>query len=194
MALPVSTPCAADLVSADAQFLKLYSRFKKLVGVVVRKLTAESERDDVEQLAWIAVMQALRAGRRPEKGHESGWISTIARNTATRERKKRNELNSVELPASALALEGESDGEALDRMRFEEGYSVHGERLISSPLTGAMQQLGQRARQILEMRYMAGLSAEEVAEALGISHGSVHVSVSRSLKILRADVKKGDRQ
>ena len=177
---------------ADCTFTRLYSRHGEVVRKVVKKLISqEGDLDDVEQLAWIAILNALRSGRAPQAGHEAGWVGVISRQVAIDERKKLNQRRVREVSASTIAQEGESDADFLDRLSYlADGYESDGTRTMNTPLTDSLQQLGPRARQVLELRFVAGLTSQETANALGLRPGSVDVSVSRSLAILRRGVKK----
>ena len=175
------------LAAADSQFTQLYSQHQEHVQRIVRKYSPlESNRDDVEQLVWLAVMTALRAGRAPVNGRDRGWLGTIAQQVAVGERKQANLQNQREISISQESEE--TDGAYLDRLMFHEGYCDEGPRSITSPLTDALQGLGRRAKQVMEMRFVVGLEPQEVADALGITRQSVNISVTRSLAILRANV------
>ena len=52
-------------------------------------------------------------------------------------------------------------------------------------LTAALRQLPRRQREVIALRYLAGLSERDVAAALGIGDGTVKTHVSRALQRLR---------
>ena len=52
-------------------------------------------------------------------------------------------------------------------------------------LTAALKQLPRRQREVVALRYLAGLSEHDVAAALGIGDGTVKTHVSRALHRLR---------
>jgi RNA polymerase sigma factor (sigma-70 family) len=179
----------------DCAFVRLYSCQGRVVRKVVKKLISrEDDVDDIEQLAWIAILNALRSGRVPQTGHEAGWVGVIARQVAIDERRKLSRRRVTEVSPSTTARDGETASDYLDRLSYlADGYESDGTRTLSTPLTDSLQQLSPRARQIMELRFVAGLTSEEAGNALSLSAGSIDVSVSRSLKILRRDVKKESR-
>lgn len=173
--------------AADALFITLYDSYGEHVRRIVKKYTPiESNRDDTEQQVWIAVLTALRAGRKPLNGRARGWLGTIASQVAVGERKAANELSKKEVSISQESEE--LDGAYLDRLMFHDGYCDEGPRSVTSPLTDALQGLGRRARQVMELRFVSGLEPQEVADLLGITRQSVNISVTRSLAILRDNV------
>ena len=58
-------------------------------------------------------------------------------------------------------------------------------RLQRLHLEGVLQGLGKRQRRVIELKYFAGLTNDEVAEALGISAGAVNTMQWRALQQLR---------
>ena len=55
--------------------------------------------------------------------------------------------------------------------------------------TSSTSWLPRRAREVLALRYYLGLSDTEIAEALGISRGSVSSTASRALATLARELK-----
>jgi RNA polymerase sigma-70 factor (sigma-E family) len=60
-------------------------------------------------------------------------------------------------------------------------------RVASDHLTAALGRLPRRQREVLTLRYYLDLSEAQIADALGISPGSVKVHAHRGLEALRTD-------
>ena len=93
-----------------------------------------------------------------------GWVLRVATNLAIDETRRR----APALPGPGVALP-EDDAVAL--------------RLA---LVACLQALPRRQREAVALHYLGGLTDAEVAEALGISAGSVKTHISRGLAALRA--------
>jgi RNA polymerase sigma-70 factor (sigma-E family) len=60
--------------------------------------------------------------------------------------------------------------------------------VLRHTLTEALRALPRRQREVIVLRYLVGLREPEVAEALGISHGTVKTHLRRGLSALRGSV------
>ncbi len=56
----------------------------------------------------------------------------------------------------------------------------------------AVRQLPDRQREVIGLRYWAGLSGEQIADTLGVSRGTVKASASRALAIVEKLLKGSD--
>ena len=86
---------------------------------------------------------------------------------------------------------------ALDALRRRRPYPLIVDRLVRRPdetvvlrvaLGAALRTLPRRQRETIALRYVADLTADEVAEALRISPGSVKTHIHRGLAALRASL------
>ena len=59
----------------------------------------------------------------------------------------------------------------------------------NSVLRAAVAQLPDRQREVLTLRFVAGLDDSEIAEATGLSHGGVRSSASRGIAALRSTLR-----
>ncbi len=69
---------------------------------------------------------------------------------------------------------------------FEEAFDELFPRAVRLVLSAGLLNLAPRQRQAVALRYLGGLSDREVAQALGISLGSVKTHIHRGLNALRA--------
>jgi RNA polymerase sigma factor (sigma-70 family) len=139
-----------------------------------------SSRNDAEDLTQLTFERALRAWDRfdARRGTVATWLLTIAHNLLVdhyrRERSRHEETI------------GDDAGEVLL------GYQEPEERGlgISPDLAAALEQLGQRGREVIALRFGGDLTAPEIAELTGLTLSNVQQILSRSLRRLRAELGK----
>jgi RNA polymerase sigma-70 factor (ECF subfamily) len=138
-----------------------------LVRFLSRQL---GDRDRAEELAQETFLRALRQAR---LDNERAWLFTVAmnlvRDEARRDARQRRHLTLL----SAEAREAEREPEATLVDRAEEAAMAR----------RALEALPERDRQALLMRD-EGLDYGEIAEALGLSPGSVGTTLSRARRRL----------
>jgi RNA polymerase sigma-70 factor (ECF subfamily) len=146
-----------------AAFAALWERFAPNVRGVVAGVLPQPHADDVIQdvaLLALSKVHTLRDGR----GFVS-WLCAIARNRARNVRK-------------AMRLREQSgDMDALPA-------SVPAATETDAALA-ALRSMPETYRQPLVLRFLHGLSGQEIAARLGMTHGSVRVNLCRGLKLLR---------
>jgi RNA polymerase sigma factor (sigma-70 family) len=113
----------------------------------------------------------------PTRSSERTWIFTIARNLLTdhwRWRRHRRGPSIDANPELVESIAGSDDplARSLDR----------------NALKGWLEQLGEREREVLALRYVADLSVAEIGECLDLSVANVHQICSRSLRRLRSAI------
>lgn len=146
------------------------SVYPPLRAFVARRVHARAIEDVVSETMTRAVAGIV--GYRPSTAGVEGWIFGIARHVVAdyhrrvgRERRRpviAADPHDVALPGDAVLV---ADEHALLRSRFE--------------------QLSERDREVLELRFVAELSTEETAEALGRRPGAIRTAQSRALERLR---------
>jgi RNA polymerase sigma-70 factor (ECF subfamily) len=127
---------------------------------------------DAGQTAWIKAWQRLPHVREPERLRS--WLIAIVANEARQriraDRRRRVReivpLTAVEDGMSATTL---SSAERLD-------------------LAAVLGHLSPNDRQLLAMRYLAGLTADEIGQALGMSASGVRTRLSRLMAQLREEL------
>jgi len=128
---------------------------------------ADADAEDVVQDTFIKAFGALdRYEARPGVRFIS-WLSTIAMNTARKRARKLGRLKLVEPVELGRAREAAAEtsedpaGEGLDRAKHRQA------------LLRALDELPERDRQVVSLRYGADLSAAEVARALDLGEANV---------------------
>ena len=130
-------------------------------------------REVVEDLTQTTFERALRAWPRfdPRRASEATWLLTIARNALIdHSRRDRSDPHAE-----------------IDEALLEPVAGPEEEIAAGSPeLAAALEQLSDRERELIALRFGADLSGPEIADALGLSLANVQQILSRSLRKLRA--------
>jgi RNA polymerase sigma-70 factor, ECF subfamily len=129
-------------------------------------------REDAEDAVQDALLRAWRSAHQFEgRGSIRSWLYRIATNASLDQIRRRDrEMITAE---DADAPSPEDDLERRETVR----------RMI-----GAAGRLTQRQREVFAHRVLFGLSAQETAEALGISVASVNSALQRARSDLRAEL------
>jgi RNA polymerase sigma-70 factor (ECF subfamily) len=109
------------------------------------------------------------------RGSERTWILAIARNVLMDHFRREKHRQTASTDANPVLLE------ALNSVTAD-----HVERILTTAeIRDLLEPLGERARQVLALRFGADLQANDIAEILGLSAANVHQILSRSLRQLR---------
>jgi len=137
-------------------------------------------RADAEDLTQQTFERAMRAWDRfdPNRGSARTWLMSIAHNLLIdhyrRDRTARHEPVEDYLGHHELRAEEPDIG-------------------VSPELAGALQELGDRDRELVALRFGADLTGPEIAELTGLALSNVQQILSRSLRKLRARLRSSDR-
>ncbi|WP_370084430.1 SigE family RNA polymerase sigma factor [Streptacidiphilus sp. MAP12-16] len=150
------------------------AHYRPLLGLAALLLDDLASCEDVVQEAFIRVHVARRRVHDPEKtlAFLRQTVVNLSRSTL------RRRLMGLRLLPSFTA----------DMASAEEGAY---EALERDQLRTALRGLQRRQREILVLRYMADMTEAQVADALGISIGSVKAYGSRGLEALRIAMEQG---
>jgi RNA polymerase sigma-70 factor (ECF subfamily) len=163
----------AALVQPEA-FGLLYQRYMPRVYRYVSTLTASSdEAADVTQQTFIKAMSALstyRAGR----ASFSAWLLRIARNAAFDAHRRRRPSVRWDTLAGLVVEAGCESPEAL---------VLKQERLTR--LRALVQELDPAKRELLALRFAAGLTSREIGAVVGKSEGAVKKQLFRIIASLK---------
>ena len=152
-----------DAVYAD-QLPRIYNFFRYRFGATA----------DAEDLTARTFEKAWRARHRYRRDLASfaTWLMSIARNVAADHVRARRPMVPIE-EAGMLASAGTPEDEAM--------RSSDGERL-----TRLLEQLPERERELMAMKYGAGMTNRAIAAATGLSESNVGTIVHRAVQTLRA--------
>lgn len=170
-----------DAVGGDRAALDgLLNRIRPFVVRYCRAKLGRQERssasaDDVAQEVYIAVLQALPKYRDQGRPFLAFVYGIAAHKVADARRSSaRNRAQPV-----AEVPDTESHGDGPEQLVMQNELRGQVDRLLSV--------LPEKQREILVLRLVVGLSAEETAETVGTSPGAVRVTQHRALRRLREE-------
>ena len=155
--------------NADA-FTELYRRYvTPLYRYLYHRLGNEKDAEDLTAQVFMDALEGLPSYR--ERGRFSSWLFTIARRRLTDLYRQR--------PTSLLADELPDD--AFDLQSVLEKNENH------ARLNQLLDELEDDRRELLQLRFAAGLEFPEIASVLGKSEGAVKMTLYRTLDWLKAN-------
>jgi RNA polymerase sigma factor (sigma-70 family) len=153
-----------DTAVFDEQFPELFMASFRLA---YRMLGDRAAAEDVAADALtIALVRWRRVGPLP---YRLAWVLRVTGNLGLKAARRRDRLRVVDAGDIASAEDG-----------FERDATLR------VTLTSALAGLPRRQRDAVVLRYLGGRSEREIAEALGVSSGTVKTHTSRGLAALRA--------
>ncbi len=164
----------------EAALRTLIERWEKPVfAFLVRMLGSPEEAEDLCQDTFMRLISS--SGRYRPEGRFQSWLFRIAGNLARSRLRRRKILRWLpltsghhETPAPGLdPLNALAAGQEQERVR------------------AAIRQLPDRQRQALILKRYNELSYQEIAEAMGISVGSVQMLLHRAMSALKRDLSRG---
>lgn len=149
---------AGDATAAGELYRHYFHRVKEFI---VKRGVNIVDAEDVAQEALIAGLEGLKAGRKPDR--LTLWLLGIARHVSCNRPRPSSdqELDEVVDPkrrsAKSMAIRREMDG----------------------LLARALEEMSPSDRQLVELRYRAGLSRKEIADRLDLEMDAVHTRCER---------------
>jgi RNA polymerase sigma factor (sigma-70 family) len=163
-----ATQAPSDL---DAEFEELYRRSRDDVYAYVAGLLRD--RSAAEDVTAQAFERAYRRRRtfRPGRGSRRAWLFGIARNAALDELRRRRRR---------ARLVAEPEDERLTPVH--EGAEV---AVLRAALRTAIAELAPRERELVALKFFAGLTNAEIASVIGTSETNAGTKLHRVIKKLR---------
>lgn len=139
-------------------------------------MTLLRDRNAAEDVTAQAFERAYRRRRTfdARRGEERAWLFGIARNAALDELRRRQRL-------STLVVEPEAEVTEDPRAAADEGDLV----LRRAAIRDALALLPARDREVIGLKFHAGLSNAELAKVLGVSESNAGTILHRSVQKLR---------
>jgi RNA polymerase sigma-70 factor, ECF subfamily len=155
------------IAGGDQQaFELLYHRYvRPVLGLALRRLGERGRAEDAVQETFTSIWRSARSYD-PNRGRGAPWLYAVARNAISDRGRARTEP-----PAEAP---DEPSGEAGPDERAEQSW-------ISWRVHGALEDLAEHERSLIELAYWGGLSQSEIAELLGIPLGTVKTRTRSAL-------------
>ncbi len=158
--------------------VQLYRLYVHRVYRTVRPMcVSDAEAEDIVQESFIKTFRALSRYRRKSGSRFISWLLTIAVNTARKRLKRKRHV-----PTSPEAIE--KLGGAVTSDPTAEAIEMADAALKRDCLLRALGELDERSRKVLTLRYGAGLSVAEAAEACALSEANVRKICQRQRSVL----------
>lgn len=156
---------------ADLAFDRLYRSSRDDVYAYVASMLRDEAA--AEEVTAAAFERAYRKRNRfdPTRGEPRAWLFGIARNAALDELRRRG--RQAELTAEPVDL---------DRPAFDE-LSEHRERRLA--VSAALERLEPRERELIALKFFAGLANAEIAQVLELSESNAGTKLHRAMTKLR---------
>jgi RNA polymerase sigma-70 factor (ECF subfamily) len=141
---------------------------------VASRVGRPSDAEDLAQLVFVKVLEALP--RYEQRGVPfGGWLFRLARNVVIDHVRTRREHVALE-----VIVEKSTDDDGPDELAVL--------RQEMDSVAHALRRLTPEQREAVELRFFAGLSAKEAAEAMGRQEGTVRGLQFRAIAALRRDL------
>jgi len=174
-AWPVAETCEHDaLVNAArdgdrSAFGLLYQRYARTVHGILLCRVPPREVDDLVQEVFLLALRKLHSLR--EASRFGAWLGTIARNRANDYHRKAIPVERVTDPVEETQVENRATDHVVEQ---EAAMTLE-----------VLQTLPDTYREPLMLRLVEGMTGPEIAERMGLTHGSVRVNLHRGMQILR---------
>ena len=141
---------------------------------VAARVGRPSDAEDLTQLVFVKALEALP--RYEARGVPfGGWLFRLARNVVIDHIRTRREHTTLDVVAERAGTDDGPDELALMRQEMDS-------------VAMALRRLTPEQREAIELRFFAGLSAKEAAEAMGRQEGTVRGLQFRAIAALRRDL------
>jgi RNA polymerase sigma-70 factor (ECF subfamily) len=172
----MGAPESAQLGSWE-RFESLYrSSRDDIYAYVMTLLRDPAAAEDVTALAFERAYRRRRSFDR-NRGEERGWLFGIARNAALDELRRRKRV-------ATLAVDPEDLHPDLPADRGDEDEVVLRRTAVRTALEG----LSARDRELIALKFHAGLTNAELAKVLGVSESNAGTMLHRTVQKLRKAV------
>jgi len=156
--------------AANTPFEELYRTSRQDVFVYVSSLLRD--RSLAEDVTATAFERAYRRSSSfdPRRGSRRAWLFGIARNAALDELRRRQRVTDLESEPVAETVPAVESAEA---------------SLRRTALQGAMQTLTARERELVGLKFFAGLRTAEIASVISVSEAATAMRIHRTIEKLR---------
>jgi len=156
---------------ADLAFDRLYRSSRDDVYAYVASLLHDATA--AEEVTAAAFERAYRKRNRfdPRRGEPRAWLFGIARNAALDELRRRGRQAELTAEPADLTAVGAEEG------------AEHDERRLA--VSAALERLQPAERELIALKFFAGLENREIARVLGVSESNAGTKLHRAMTKLR---------
>ncbi len=167
----LTVPRTARPIAGDLDFDALYRATRDdLYAYVATMLRDPQAAEDVTALAFERAMRRRRSYR-PGRGTPRAWLFGIARNAALDDLRRRRRSAALETDPPDAQATAPGDAAELAERRTQ--------------VRGALEALEPRDREVIALKFHAGLSNGELARVLGVSESNAGTQLHRAMQRLR---------
>lgn len=159
---------------------------KRVYDYILMKIKDPDIADDIFQETFIKVTRFLDEGRYTDNGKFLSWVLRIAHNQVIdhfRHLKQQNNINESDAGYDILNTRKFSDYTIEDQMVSSQ---------IEEDLKNLVKGLPEEQREVVQMRYYAGMSFKEIAEQTGVSINTALGRMRYALINLRKMIKQNN--
>jgi RNA polymerase sigma-70 factor, ECF subfamily len=146
---------------------RLYERHAPMVSSVLLARVARADAEDLVQEVFLRAMSHLDSLQSP--GAIGPWLASIARNLAADSGRARARAPHLRLTGAPEPVAPEASEPAMD----------------VDEVLAAIRALPEAYRDTIALRLIERFTGPQIAEQLGLTHGSVRVNLCRGMKLLR---------
>jgi RNA polymerase sigma-70 factor (ECF subfamily) len=158
-------------------FERLVERYQNMVYGLALSIVRSPE--DAEEAAQDAFLKLFRARHQFDGSRDlEPWLLRIAGN-ACRDRLRRRR-------ASALQVLENADGGDAAQLVADPRDARSAEQTMQQLVRGELDRLSDKARLPLELKYLRGMTNQQIADVLGISISNVKVQLARAKDVLQS--------
>lgn len=178
MSQTLTAPAIAAPSEAEASFDALYRSSRDDLFAYVAGMLRD--RDAAEEITAQAFERAYRRRQsfNPKRGNRRAWLFGIARNAALDELRRRGRQAALVTDPEDEAAAGAAEDAAEASIR-------------RSTVRTAIARLAPRDRELIALKYFAGLANPEIASVVGISESNVGTRLHRVIEKLREECDEG---
>lgn len=170
----------------------LYQRYvDRVYSFIAFRVRETSLAEDLTQEVFVQALRAL--DHYDWRGSLAPWLLRIARNTVVDHWRRVARRPERPLTATEMGDDDDEDGSRLDRLTAEEDELLQLAEftLDRARLVQAMGALTELQKQVVALRFSAGLSIKETADAMERSEGAVKNLQHHALRTLREALGEG---
>jgi RNA polymerase sigma-70 factor, ECF subfamily len=146
-----------------------------IYAYVLTVLRDRAAAEDVTALAFERAYRRRRSFDR-KRGDERPWLFAIARNAALDELRRRRRTAALVVDPEDVGTDAQADADDEDMLLRRETVRV------------ALQSLSARERELISLKFNAGLNNAELASVLGVSESNAGTMLHRAVQKLRRAV------